>query len=129
MAKTVNEQALPTVYFDGSCPVCSKEIDTVKKASEGNLCFVDVHAMPEYSEKDKPTLLRDLHIKQGDNRWLVGLDANIYMWQSMKPGTHKPAWLFALLARVLKFPVIHWCAQRSYRLWADRRYKTLYEKH
>lgn len=116
----------PVVFFDGACPVCSKEINMVKKANDGKLCFVDVHSICENSEKDKATLLRDLHIQQAHNQWLVGLDANIYLWESMKNSSFKRAWLFLFFAKVLKWPIIRNFAQHAYRYWADRRYQKFY---
>ena len=121
--------SIPTVFYDGSCPVCSKEINAIKNASDDSISFVDVHSISEHPEKEKATLLRDLHIKGDNNRWLVGLDANLYMWESLKDSTHTYARLFPLLAKIVKRPIVYWFAKMAYRFWADRRYQKLYGKH
>lgn len=123
-----SEDSIPgVVYFDGACPVCSKEINALKGSCA--LSFVDIHELESCDEKEKETLLRDLHVKTSDGSWLSGVDANIYMWKKAQESGHKSAWLFSFLSTTLSLPVVYQIAKLVYRAWANKRYRKLYENN
>lgn len=108
----------PRLYYDSACPVCRREIALVRRLSR-QLDYVDVHAL---SDRDLPegltrdAMLRDLHLRDGDGTWFVGLSANTRLWQ------YTP---LAPLWRTLTLPLVRPIAERLYRWWADRRYRRM----
>ncbi|MGH1485960.1 MAG: thiol-disulfide oxidoreductase DCC family protein [Cellvibrionaceae bacterium] len=110
---------IDTLYYDGLCPLCRKEIKLLKRLSGDNLAFKDIHRSDKTeSQPSKDALLKRLHLKTSNNIWLIGLDANVHAWSKTPYG-----WLF----KILRWPIIRQIADRVYDLWADRRYKKRYE--
>lgn len=109
--------ACDTLYYDGQCPLCSKEMQRLERLHDGQLRLVDIHnnALPE--GKGRAELLEVLHLRDKNGQWISGLDANVKAWQHTTWG-----WLFAWL----RWPIIAPLADRLYRLWARRRYQGLY---
>ena len=54
-----------TVYFDGSCPLCTLEIDHYKRQSGAQkLCFVDASSSPDLgSDLPRETALGRFHVR------------------------------------------------------------------
>lgn len=106
---------LDTLYYDGKCPLCAKEITLLAKLKDRNLELSDVHALSalEASFPDQREMLRVLHLRTQSGEWLVGLDANVAAWQHTRIG-----WLFV----PLRWPLIRGIADRVYNWWANRRY-------
>ncbi len=76
------------VYFDGSCPVCRAEIETLDQASRSqSITFIDCSQPTDQRPTDgaeRPTqkqLLRAFHVF-ADDRWLVGPDAFARIYQA-----------------------------------------------
>jgi predicted DCC family thiol-disulfide oxidoreductase YuxK len=75
-----------TVYYNGACPVCRFEMEHYQKlaadrADEFNWC--DVAEKPQEAAQaglDWHTALRRLHVRAGDGRMGVGLDAMTMVW-------------------------------------------------
>ena len=59
-----------TLYYDGQCPLCVKEMDRLRIIKDEQLQLVDIHQLsdPE-SPVDKDQLLRVLHSRA---RWENG---------------------------------------------------------
>ena len=75
-----------TLYYDGSCPLCQREMSHLAKLKSDQLVLQDIHALPPGAEgPDKETLLQNLHLKRG-SEWVVGLDANVAAWQYTRIG-------------------------------------------
>lgn len=96
-----------TLYFDGACPVCRREVKHLKERADEQLNFVDIHESP-LSEDQKAQLSQQLHLKTDQGTWLTGLEANVQAWQ------HTPS---AKLARLLLSRPIRPFAEAGYRLW------------
>lgn len=88
LAEKGKEPEGPTIYFDGSCPLCSAEIDRYASRDGGDqLTFVDV------SEKDADLgtglgcgdAIRRFHVRQPDGTLLSGARAFVAVWASL-PG-------------------------------------------
>ncbi|WP_053982100.1 thiol-disulfide oxidoreductase DCC family protein [Marinagarivorans algicola] len=113
----MNQQPSGTVYYDGQCPLCNKEI-TQLKTKTCSLQFIDAHTHTELP-KPRHLLLQQLHVITRTGQTLIGLDANIYMWRNSGA---------ARLAAFFSLPVIYPIATRIYTRWAKYRYQKLYGK-
>jgi predicted DCC family thiol-disulfide oxidoreductase YuxK len=113
------EPRYDTLFYDGSCPLCAREIRTLRRLQGGNLIFADVHEQREDSQNlpSREALLRRLHLMTWTGEWVTGLHANVRAW------SHTPfGWMF----KPLLWPVIHPIAKRVYEHWADSRYDRKY---
>ncbi|MDX1633984.1 MAG: DUF393 domain-containing protein [Marinobacter sp.] len=109
---------MDTLYYDSQCPLCRREIATLTRLQTGGLAFADIHRLDDAAEHpSREQLLRRLHLKADDGRWLVGLPANVRAWSHTRLG-----WLF----RPLLWPGIHALARIIYERWADRRFERRY---
>ncbi|MCH8543157.1 MAG: DUF393 domain-containing protein [Alcanivorax sp.] len=108
---------MDTLYFDGRCPLCRREMALLSRIKGASLRLVDVHqpgAVPPDSVAD---MLEVLHLQTAAGTWLTGVDATVRAW------SHTPVgWLWGWLAWGPVRPM----AERLYRRWARRRYARLY---
>lgn len=98
------------VYFDGGCPVCSREIAAYQRAQGAEaLCFVDV------SKADAalaPGLTREaalarMHVRRADGSMASGAAAFAALWSAL------PRW--AWLGRMASLPVVASLLELGYR--------------
>ncbi len=87
----------PTVYFDGDCPVCSREIAMYRRqpGAEG-LNWVDVAtcAAPKLGpDLQREAAMARLHVRRADGRLVSGARAFTEMWRAMP----RWAWLGRLM--------------------------------
>lgn len=113
----------PCVYYDGACPLCSREIATYQRAQGGDqLRWVDAAVCPAPAlgaALPREDALARLHVRLPDGRLLSGAAAFVAIWQRL------PAFRgLALLARV---PGAVWAMEMLYRgflavrpLWRPR---------
>jgi predicted DCC family thiol-disulfide oxidoreductase YuxK len=107
-----------TLFFDGQCPLCRREIRYLRRHHDGGLVFVDIHSLhPGAGEPSVLAMLRILHLRTADGEWLKGVDATVRAWSHTSWG-----WLFA----TLHWPVISRIAAGVYERWATRRYRRRY---
>lgn len=104
------EAGTVTIYFDGLCPLCSREIDHYRKARGAHrLRFVDITS-PQFdaaSEGVDPHLVHKvMHVKGVDGRFHTGVDAFIHIWKTL-PG-------YRWLAKVVRKKPIHRVAEIGY---------------
>ncbi len=89
----------PTVYFDGSCPLCSAEINHyASRDGSDQLTFVDVSAKDADlgSGLECGDAMRRFHVRLPDGTLLSGAHAFVAVWASL------PGWTRA--ARLAKTP-------------------------
>jgi predicted DCC family thiol-disulfide oxidoreductase YuxK len=110
------EPRYDTLFYDGQCPLCAREIRTLHKLQRGNLIFADIHEQRDGSTSlpSHEALLRRLHMMTWTGEWVTGLPANVRAW------SHTP---FGFLFKPLLWPGIFQIASRIYGNWADRRYE------
>jgi predicted DCC family thiol-disulfide oxidoreductase YuxK len=109
-----------TLFYDGRCPLCAAEIAQLAEARGGGLALRDIHALSDeelQGDKSRDALLRTLHLRRADGRWLSGADANVAAWE----GTAQEKRL-----RLLRAPLIRPLVDLVYRVWAWWRYRRLY---
>lgn len=109
--------ARDTLYYDGQCPLCRREIDRLRAARGAAIALVDIHGLGADAPIDRDELLRSLHLRRADGQWLRGADANVSAWD----GTAKARWLAAL-----RWPLVRPLTDLGYRLWAAWRYRRRY---
>ncbi len=111
--------ATDTLFYDGRCPLCLKEMQRLGRLKDDTLALRDIHELPSDAAglPDRETLLRNLHLQRADGALLTGLDANVAAWQHTRFG---PAW------RWLRWPPVRLLADPLYRAWARWRYRRLY---
>lgn len=104
-----------TLYYDGSCPQCMREIRLLNYIKNDYLVLVNIHEIKSDSPvclMDKNQLLSVLHLQTEQGDWLTGLDANVRAWQHTRAG-----WLL----RPLRWPMINKFTDFVYAQWAKRR--------
>ncbi|MAL95393.1 MAG: thiol-disulfide oxidoreductase [Haliea sp.] len=107
-----------TLYYDGLCGLCTREIRTLRRLQRGQLDFADIHQLSAGdSLPSREILLKRLHLHTSEGQWLVGLPATVRAWSHTRWG-----WLF----RPLLWPGLRSLSERIYRSWAERRYRRLY---
>lgn len=76
-----------TVYFDGECPVCSREIDVYRRQTgTSSIRWVDVTACPESSlgaGLTRKGALARLHVRTPDGELASGALAFATLWKSI----------------------------------------------
>ena len=109
--------ARPTVFYDGDCPLCNREIAHYRRMDSANkLHWVDVVNEPGILAEHGLSLERamaELHVLDAAGHWQRGVNAFLIIWQ------HLPAyrWLAKLMAilglrRPLGFIYRHFAAWR-----------------
>jgi len=109
---------IDTLFYDGNCPLCMREVRLLSRIADPRLALVDLHEVPD--EAGQPTRLEklsNLHLKTADGRWLVGVDATVTAWSHTRWGP---------LFKVLRWPLVGRLADLVYRYWARKRYQRLY---
>jgi predicted DCC family thiol-disulfide oxidoreductase YuxK len=100
------------VFFDGSCPLCSKEIGVYKKADQsGEIDWLDVSVEHQTEPLPLPrkTLLARFHVQTTNGELLSGARGFIAMWRQL------PRWRWlANFCAIPGVPVILELAYRSF---------------
>lgn len=88
-----------TVLYDGSCPLCTAEINQYKKITpDGKINWVDVSAsefVPPMGQS-KEALMQRFHVIKPNGDLVSGAAAFVHVWEQL------PGW--SRLASVAKFP-------------------------
>ena len=108
-----------TVYFDGVCQLCSKEIDYYKKiAPGGSFEWIDIarngNALREQNISQQQALLY-LHAKDFSGKIHVGVDAFRLIWKGL------PRWKY--LGALLGISPINYLAKAIYSRFARLRFQ------
>lgn len=117
----------PTVYFDGACPVCRREIAVYQRGAGAEaVCWVDASACPPNAlgrDLDRGAALARLHLRLPDGRLVHGAAAFLAMWAALP----QHPWL-GRLARLLDSPPLVRLLDLAYgaflrlrRLWRPAR--------
>jgi predicted DCC family thiol-disulfide oxidoreductase YuxK len=102
-----------TVYYDGACPLCAREIAHYREAEGAErLAFVDVTACR--AEELGPDLTREaavarMHVRLADNQMVSGAAAFAALWRQL-PG-------FAWAGRIASLPFILPILEGGYRMF------------
>ncbi len=99
-----------TVYFDGQCPLCRREIAAIRRLDRARkIAFVDVAAEgPDSCPLDRETLLARFHAVE-DGKLYSGAAAFAAMWRAVP--------LLRPLGLLARSPIILALLEQSYRLF------------
>ena len=99
-----------TVYFDGACPLCRREVALYRDlpaAVPVAWCDVSGPAVNSPEAPEHERLLARFHVRQADGQWLSGARAFIALWAEL------PGWRW--LARVGRLPGMAALMELAYR--------------
>ncbi|MBF7074991.1 DUF393 domain-containing protein [Glaciecola sp. MH2013] len=110
-----------TLFYDGLCPLCEKEISHLKKRDlKGLIAFEDI-SLPDFQQRFPHLDVNDLeamiHGQLEDGSMITGLDVTHKAWSLVGVG-----WLYA----PLRWPVIRWFADKGYLFFAKHRHSISY---
>ncbi len=114
----MSEPTLPaavTVYYDGSCPLCTREIAFYRRASAAQrLGWVDVSRAGELGPGlDCQAAMRRFHVRDAQGRLYSGAAAFARLWREL------PGWRW--LGRLCALPPLSWLAEGAYRVFLPLR--------
>lgn len=99
-----------TVWFDGACPLCTREIALMRRLdARGAIDFVDVAAPDAACPIDRAELLARFHAQEAGGPVVSGAAAFAAMWRAIP--------LLRPLGLIAKVPPALWLLERSYRLF------------
>lgn len=116
-----NTQWPLTLYFDGDCPICAREIKLLRAhAKSSRLVFVDISS-PQFDALAFGFTLEQmqssLHARFADGRWVKGLDATLWSWQAADLGKWAAPLRWRALRPILKLGYILFGRLRPYLGW------------
>ncbi len=101
------EKARLTVWFDGACPLCRREIALMQRLDRrGRIAFVDVSAPQAACPIDRDALLARFHAREGDTM-LSGAAAFAAMWRAIP--------MLRPLGLAARWQPVAWLLERGYR--------------
>jgi predicted DCC family thiol-disulfide oxidoreductase YuxK len=103
-----------TVYFDGACPLCSREIAHYRRRDPGGcLRLIDI-ADPHFDAAahglSAERVNQVMHVRRPDGSLATGVDAFIAIWDAL-PG-------YGVLSKVAALPGVHLLLRGGYRVFA-----------
>lgn len=105
-----------TVYFDGECPICRREIDLMKIFNRRNhLQFIDFSAssyLPAEPVLSPCDLGKVIHARWSDGTLITGVEVFREMWEAIG---------LRALARLARRPTINKLLVRAYAWFAKNR--------
>ena len=105
-----------TLYYDGACHLCSREIDHYRKLDTGLLSFVDI-SDPNFQREDSFPSYEDLnkwfHVQLPSGEFVGGVDAFIEIWKRL------PRYRWA--AQLSQISLVHGILSSGYRVFAEIR--------
>jgi predicted DCC family thiol-disulfide oxidoreductase YuxK len=102
------------VFYDGACPLCSKEIEHYRKLDTSTkVDFIDI-ASSGFDESlfglEGRDFHRKFHVKKANGEFLEGLEAFQEIWTCLD--------CFTALNKLTRMPVIEPLAKASYTLFS-----------
>lgn len=105
------ELSRPTLYFDGACPVCSREIAMYQRQPGADgVCWVDIaqcNAADLGAGLTRDAAMARLHLRRPDGSLVSGAAAFTSLWQTL------PRWSW--LGRLLGSGPALWLLELAYR--------------
>ena len=109
------------IFYDGSCLVCSSEIDQYRKRNPlQRLRFIDIMGedfQPLDYGKTQAEFLEKMHVRDSQGQFFSGVDAFLLIWQAYPSGS-----LYRLLGTFIGLPGVNLLARLGYKVFARYRY-------
>jgi len=97
-----------TVWYDGGCPLCVREIALMHRLDKhARIRFVDVDRKDASCPVDRQLLLRRMHAQEGHGPLVDGAAAFAAMWRAIP--------VFRPLGLLAKNRTVLWVLERLYR--------------
>ncbi len=111
MAEPVLRRPELTVYYDGSCPLCRREVALYQRlAGSGRLAWQDVsHGGALCEDLSCSAAMQRFTVRESDGRLLRGGAAFARLWRAL-PGWRVLGWCFA-------WPPMSWVLEAAYRVF------------
>ena len=112
-----------TIFFDGACGVCSREIKHYMSIADQRIRFVDIageNFNPGVYGKDHADFQREMHACDNRGVFYTGVEAFRRLWESL------PSPIYPTMSKFIGLPVINFCARSAYSLFA--RYRHLFSR-
>lgn len=115
------EQWPLTLYFDGDCPLCAREIKLLRAhASTAKLLFVDI-SDEGFDSRALGFTLEDmqssLHARFEDGTWVKGLDATLWSWRAAGLGVWAAPLSWRVIRPLLTLVYRLFCRWRPHLAW------------
>lgn len=117
-----NKQQWPlTLYFDGDCPLCAREIKILRaRATEARLLFVDIGV--EHFDATSLGFTYEqmqslLHARFADGQWVTGLDATLWSWRAAGMGIWAAPLTWRPIRPLLAVGYALFCRLRPHLAW------------
>ncbi len=131
MNTDINKQSITCVFFDGACPLCSKEVKLYKKLAandklrgkydDADIEWIDISkSKTELKEEGikYADAMQLMHVKDASGVHQVGIDAVLTVWDQIP--------YYRKLSKVLKStPALHPLLDKAYRFTAHYRMKLI----
>ena len=108
-----------SVYFDGKCSLCKREISYYKTIAPVNtFLWKDIASDPSYLQEinvSQSAALKRLHVLDHEKTLIIGFDAFIVIWSQIK--------LWKLVALIASLPIIILILKQSYNWFADWKFR------
>ena len=110
-----------TLYFDGECPLCAREIKFLqKRAANDRLLFVDISSGTFDAKELGFTfghMQSSLHARFADGLWVTGLDATLWSWRAAGLGFWATPLTLSVFRPLLEFGYRLFCRLRPHLAW------------
>jgi len=108
-----------TVFFDGACGVCSKEMRHYRKVADQRVRFVDISAVDFNAGlygRSNDDFQRELHVCDVDGNFYTGVEAFRKLWEAL------PSPFYPLLSLTVGLPGVNLAARTGYSIFARCRH-------
>jgi predicted DCC family thiol-disulfide oxidoreductase YuxK len=107
MSKPADHRTRVTVWFDGDCPLCLREIALMRRLDRrGAIAFVNV-AGDGSCPIDRAELLARFHAREADGPMVSGAAAFAALWRAIP--------VLAPFGHLARLPPLLWILERTYR--------------
>lgn len=100
--------AAATVFYDGGCPVCRREIAAYRnRAGAEAMDWVDLTSAELPPGADREAMMARMHVRRRDGSMATGAAAFAAIWRGLER--------FRLAGRVADLPPLRWGLEAAYR--------------
>jgi len=109
-----------TVFYDGACPLCSREIAHYRQCSgSDDVNWLDISQSKEQLaayDIDYDSAMKRFHVMSGDGTYHTGAHGFVYLWSMLKPYKALSAFIrFLRLGSLLDWFYVRFAAWRVKR--------------